>query len=305
MNFKSFILASISNADSISDVTDAAKELTDVSENTKMLEKYIQSITPHVINFIINLILVVIVFLIGRKVITIIRNIVRKSLEKSNVDIGAEQFLDSTLKIVLYFILFVIIGSSFGLTASTVVALLGSFGVTVGLALQGGLANFAGGIILLLIKPFKVGDYIKSTTTNLEGTVEEIQFFYTKLLTVENIMQVIPNGVLADNSIINYSNEEKRMIRLRVPVAYNSDIKHVKNVIRSVLDNEKRILKDEAVKIVLDEYGDSAMIIEVRAFVKTPDFFETKWSLLEIIKEEFDKNSIEIPYNKLDINIKK
>ena len=183
-------------------------------------------------------------------------------------------------------------------------ALLASSGVAIGLALQGSLSNFAGGVLILLLKPFVVGDYIIEDTNGKEGTVKEIQIFYTKLSTIDNKTIVIPNGMLTNNSITNATAKDERQLDLRVGISYNADIKKAKSVIEKLLSEDASILKEEQMNVFVNDLADSAVVLGIRAWVKNEEYWATRWRLLEEIKVELDENGIEIPFNQLDVHMK-
>lgn len=241
---------------------------------------------------------------IGMKLIKWVRKITKKCLVKANADTGLIQFLDAFIKFSLMIILVIGLATSFGFQVASLVAVLGSAGVTLGLALQGSLSNFAGGVLILLLKPFKVGDYIKEDTNNNEGTVTEISLFYTKLRTFDEKIIVLPNGTLANNSLTNVTGGDTRRLDLKIGVAYDSDIKKVKEVLSNLLDEEKGVLKERETNVFVDDLGDSSIVIGVRCYTKQSEFWQVKWRMLENIKLAFDENGIEIPYPKLDVQIR-
>ena len=197
----------------------------EVVEEVSKLTQYINDKIPDVIDFALSVVLALVVFIIGAKLIGWVRKLVKRSLERSSVDKGVEQFVDSMLKFGLYALLIFSIGKNFGLDTTSVAAVLASGGVAIGLALQGSLSNFAGGVLILLLKPFVVGDYIIEDTNKCEGTVKEIQIFYTKLVTMDNKTVVIPNGTLANNSLTNVTAQDKRKLDLKVDISYDADLK--------------------------------------------------------------------------------
>ena len=203
----------------------ATEEVTEVTQNAvdevSKLTTYIQDNIPALIGFGVKVIIALVFFCIGRVLIQWIRKIVGRSLERSTVDKGVEQFVDSLLKFVLYFLLIFTIATKFGVDTASVAALIASGGVAVGLALQGSLSNFAGGVLILLLKPFEVGDYIIEDTNGNEGTVKEIQIFYTKLSTLDNKTIVIPNGILTNNSLTNATAKAERQLDLKVDISYS------------------------------------------------------------------------------------
>lgn len=274
-----------------------------VTEQVSMMQELFDQYLPVAINFGLRLVLTVIVFLIGAKVIKWIRKIVRHSMQRANADTGVTQFLDQLLKIVLYFVLIMFLASSFGVDTTSVMALVGSAGLTIGLAFQGSLSNFAGGVLILLLKPFKVGDYIVYVANNLEGTVSEIQIFYTHILTLDNRQIVIPNGNLSDNTIINVSAMDKRRMDLDVGVSYNADLKLAKEVAQGLLDQDAQVLKDEEHVVVVDSLGESAVNLKLRFWVRPGDYWEARYRLTEEVKLLFDEKGIEIPFNQLDVHM--
>lgn len=269
----------------------------------KDIQTYVENHIPNVIEFLISVLLALIVFAIGVKVIKWLRKIVRKSLERANVDKGVQQFLDSMLKFGLYGLLLFSIGKKFGLDTASVAALFASAGVAIGLALQGSLSNFAGGVLILLLKPFVVGDYIIEDTNKNEGTVAEIQIFYTKLYTLDNRTVIIPNGTLANNSITNITAQDRRRLDLRVDISYQADLKKAKRILEQLLAQDECILQEEEKNIFVDSLGESSVVLGLRAWVKTEEYWKTRWKLIEEIKLTFDKEGIEIPYKQVDVHV--
>ncbi len=379
--------------------SELTEELEAVTEHISRTQEYIDKYLPVAVSFGIRLVLAVIVFLIGTRVIkllrrifrrfmeranadtgviqfldslmkvilyfllimllasgfgvdTLLRRIFRRFMERANADTGVIQFLDSLMKVILYFLLIMLLASGFGVDTTSVMALVGSAGLTIGLAFQGSLSNFAGGVLILLIKPFKVGDYIIYVADGLEGTVAEIEMFYTTLLTPDNRKVVIPNGTLSNNSLINVTAQEKRRLDIDVGISYTADLKLTlltpdnrkvvipngtlsNNSLINVTAQEKRrldidvgisytadlklardlceklfeenekILKEEEHVAVVDSLADSAVILKLRFWVKPEDYWAVKWKITEEVKLLFDAHGIEIPFNQLDVNIRK
>ena len=238
-------------------------------------------------------------------VINWVRKIVRKAFERSKADEGVAQFVDSLLKFGLYAILIFSIATNLGVDTASVAAIIASAGVAVGLALQGSLSNFAGGVLILLLKPFTVGDYIIEDNHKNEGTVKEIQLFYTKLTTIDNKTIIIPNGMLANNSLTNVTEKDERRLDLKIGISYEADLRKAKELIRNLIDKEARINQDKEILIFVDELGESAVILGVRAWVKTDDFWDVKWQFFEDVKLAMDESGIEIPYQQVEIHMKK
>lgn len=294
----------LSNETGTMDTLEATKEsvvetAAEVTKEVSRFQQYINDHIPDVISFGMRMVLAIIVFIIGKKLIDIIRKIVRRSLEKSTVDKGVEQFTDSLLKCVLYFILIISLVKQFGVDTTSLAALLASGGVALGLALQGSLSNFAGGVLILLLKPFVVGDYIIEDAHGNEGTVKEIQIFYTKLATIDNKTIVIPNGSLSNTSLTNVTAKDERRLDIIVGIAYDSDLKKAKQLIETILREDEKILQEEQIVVYVDNLGESSVDIGLRAWVRTDEYWTTRWRVLEEIKLTFDREGIEIRFRRL------
>ncbi|MCB6413941.1 mechanosensitive ion channel [Dorea acetigenes] len=275
-------------------------------ETTKEVNAFLQQLqnhSPSLINMGIKVVVSLVVFFVGRILINWFRRIVRKAFERSKIDVGVAQFIDSLLKIVLYVLLIISIATNLGVDTASVAAVIASAGVAIGLALQGSLSNFAGGVLILLLKPFVVGDYIIEDTCKNEGTVKEIQLFYTKLTTIDNRTIVIPNGTLANNSLTNVTDKDERRLDLKIGISYEADLKEAKKIIAKLLEKEARIRTDKEILIFVDELAASAVVLGVRAWVKTEDFWDVKWKFLEDVKQEMDSAGIEIPYQQVAVHM--
>lgn len=282
----------------------ASTEVQEFVENPGIVKKYLEKYMPSLISFLLQVVVAIIVLLIGIKVIKSVVKVIKKGFDKSRMDAAVASFLANVIKYILYFVLVMAILSGFGVATGSVVAVLGSAGLTVGLALQGSLSNFAGGVLILLMKPFGIGDYIIDGSSGTEGTVKDITLFYTRLCTIDNKMVMIPNGKLADSCITNVSAMEKRMIDLRVTVSYSTDLSQAKSVLESVVTAAPAILPEEPVNVFVSELQDSAIELGARIWVKNEDYWTTKWQLTEDIKNALDKNGIEIPFPQLDVNMR-
>lgn len=280
----------------------AAETLTNADSD--MIRKWLEDLVPGLLGFALQVVLAAVVYVVGSRIIKFSRKLLRRWLERTEADIGVRQFLDALLKWTLYFILIVLILTLFGVTAASVVAVIGSAGLTLGLALQGSLSNFAGGVLILMLKPFKVGDYIREDTHNNEGTVEEISIFYTRLMTADHNTIVIPNGMLANSSLTNITYSNIRRIHLEIGVAYEADLKLAKEVIQKQAEAEVCRIPEEETLVFVSELGASEVKIGLRIWVKTEDYWEAKWRLTENIKLALDACGIEIPYQKIDIQMK-
>lgn len=285
------------------EVFQAIEEIKNV--NPGVIQTYLKGLVPDIVAFLIQIAVAVVVYLIGVQVIRLLRKFLKKWLTKREADIGVKQFLDALIKYVCYFILFMMILSVFGVATTSAVALLGSMGLTIGLALQGSLSNFAGGVLILLLKPFKVGDYIIEDVNKNEGTVKEISVFYTKLTTPDNKVIIIPNGTLANSSLMNVTQSEKRRVDIYVGVSYQADLKKAKSILAELAEKETNRLKDEPMDIFVSDLEDSSVKLGVRIWVPTDSYWETRWRLVEEIKLALDAGGIEIPYPQMDVTIKK
>lgn len=269
-----------------------------------VIRKFLTELPEKILALGIRILLALLVFLIGSQIIKFIRKIVRKSMTRANADTGVMQFVDSFIKATLYVILVFMIATSFGVDAASIIALLGSAGVAIGLAVQGSLSNFAGGVLLLLLKPFKVGDYIIDDAGH-EGTVNEIQIFYTRLVTPDNKRIVLPNGALSNNSITNVTAAQMRRMDVIVSISYGSDIKTAKEVLMKVLEEDEAVLKDKDRLVFVDQLAESSVNLDVRCWFKNEDFWPGKWRITENCKYALDQAGIEIPYPQMDVHMKR
>ncbi len=279
------------------------EQLTTEEIDVGLIQQYLQQLPDRALRFGARVLLALVVFLIGVHVIKLVRRIVRRSLKKGNADIGVTQFLDSFIKAVLYILLLFMIASGFGLDATSVVALLGSAGVAIGLAIQGSLSNFAGGVLILLLKPFRVDDYIKVDNDDHEGTVKEIQLFYTKLSTPNNHVVIIPNGTLSNSSILNMSTLTERRMDIKVGISYDADIRHAREAIMKVLEEDPAVLSSKDRRVFVEELADSSVNLNVRCWADNDEYWECKWRITEKIKYALDDAGISIPYPQMDVHL--
>lgn len=267
------------------------------------LEKFLEKIINWASTEGIKLIVWLFLLWIGWKLVRKIVDIMNKTLEKRNVDITIRTFLDTFVEVVLKGIVVYIFLQQVGIETTGIAALIASAGVAIGLALQGSLSNFAGGIVILLIRPFNVGDYIEGA--NHSGTVEKIGMFYTNIVTPDNKLILVPNGSLANGSIVNYSAKELRRVDLTFGVGYEQDVIKVKRVLSNIVEGHDLILKTPEPFIAISAHGDSAVNFVVRAWVNNSDYWKVYFDLLEAVKVKFDDEEISIPYPQMDLHIKK
>lgn len=270
-----------------------------------VIKEFFQTLPEKALSLGLRILLAVIFFLIGIQLIKLVRRIIKKSMKRANAEVGAVQFVDSFVKSALYVLLVLMLASAFGVDAASIVALLGSAGVAIGLAVQGSLSNLAGGVLILMLKPFKVGDYIIEGTSGREGTVTEIQIFYTRLLTPDNRTVILPNGSLANNSLVNVTAQECRRMDIKVGISYKADLKQAKAVLFQVLQEDEAVLKDRDMLVFVDELADSSVNLGVRCWFKQSDFWAGKWRVTENCKLRLDEAGIEIPFNQLDVHLDK
>lgn len=268
-----------------------------------MIERFIQELPEKALHLGTRIVLSAIVLFIGVQLIKVVRRLVKKSLERGSADQGVIQFIDSFLKFSLYVVLLITIASGFGLDAASILALLGSAGVAIGLAIQGSLANFVGGVLILMLKPFKVGDYIKEDTNGNEGTVISIELFYTKLTTVDNRVIVLPNGTLANSSLTNVTACDSRRLDLKVGISYDADIRQAKEVLQKVLEEDEGVLKVKEHFVYVDELAESSVNLGIRCWFSMDGYWQGKWRLTENVKYALDEAGIGIPYPQMDLHL--
>ncbi len=249
-------------------------------------------------------VLIAIVFIaIGLKLVSVFVKFMKRSFEKTKVEVSVAGFLTSAIRIIGYILVFVTAAAMVGVEVTSFVTILGTASMAIGLALQGALANLAGGVLILVLKPFTVGDYIIENEKNMEGTVISIDIFYTRLLTYDNKLVVIPNGILTNNSLVNVTNEKHRKMEIKITIAYDSDMNKVKEVVYALLENDPRVIKDEPKDVFIDAFLDSGMSLGIRAWVNTSEYWNTVWDMRERLKAAFDEANIIIPYNRMDVTI--
>ena len=290
------------------ETTDLLQKTTDVSaeevqHEVNALVQFVQDHIPNLIAYGIRILIALVIFMIGRFLIKWIRKRVRHSFDRTNADKGVAQFTDSMLKFGLYLLLILAVAANLGIELSSITVLFAGAGVGVTLALQESLSNFAGGVLILLLKPFVVGDYIIEDNGKNEGTVKEIQIFYTKLTTIDNKTVVIPNGTLANHSLTNVTARDERQLDLKIGISYESDLKKAKQILERMLNENENIIKDEDINVFVDSLGDSSVVLGIRAWVKTEEYWKTRWGLLEEIKLTFDEEGITIPYNQITVHM--
>ncbi len=242
------------------------------------------------------------ILIVGILAIRFIRFIVNRIMKKRDMDATAVKFLMDILTWVLRVMLFVMVIARLGIETSSFVAILGAAGLAIGLSLQGSLSNFAGGLLIIIFKPFRVGDYIEAQGEG--GTVQEIQIFATRLNTPNNQVIYIPNGALSNGNITNYSKEPTRRAEIIVGAAYGSDVRHVKDVLHRIVEAETKILNEPAPIIRIKALADNSVNFQLLVWATNEDFWQMLSDIQEQVKIEFDKEGIEIPFPQRDIIVK-
>ena len=265
------------------------------------IQEYTSLIYEFIIKNGIKLLMAFIVLFVGLWFIKLINKGIRKSMEKKNFDPTLQPFIRSLISNLLKVLLGITVMSMMGIEMTSFVAVLGAAGLAVGLALSGTLQNFAGGVMILILKPFKVGDLIE--TSGYTGTVKEIQIFATILNTPDNKRIVLPNGGLSTNSLVNYNTEATRRVDFKFGISYNDDVEKAKGIISDIASKDERVMKDPAPFIRMGELGDSSVNITVRLWVNTPDYWAVYFDTMENVYAAFNSGGISIPYPQMDVHV--
>ncbi len=282
-------------------VGDAVKEATD---QVSIVGQYIQKLTDWCMSKLGSIVVAVIFMVVCFKLVKLLLRILKKSFERSKLDPSVAGFFISAVKIVLNVLIVLTAASIVGFQITSFITILGTAGVTLGLALQGSLSNLAGGLLILILKPFRVGDYIVENNTHCEGTVVSIDIFYTRLITFDNKSVVIPNGNISNTSLVNVTEHDMRRVDIPFSVAYDSDMEKVKRVTIETIKDVDGYLPDEQILFYIDEFADSGINMYVKFYATIEKFFDAKWDAMWKLKKAFDENDIEIPFNQMDVHMK-
>lgn len=277
-------------------------EVPDIQESLTAIQKFIKTASPVVLNALWHIALALVIFFVGRWLIEKFLSRVALLDNKTKIDPGVAKFVRSLVRVALWALLIYFIADFLGVPTASFVALLGSIGVTVGLALQGSLSNFAGGLILMFLHPFKTGDYIK-TVSDIEGTVVEIGLFFTTLRMADNKIITIPNGNLSAGNIINYNVLPVRRLSTTVGIAYEADTTRAIELLTALIKSRKPLVNPEKALVYVKELGDSSVVLGLHYWVKTDDYWDEAWSINQAIKDVLDQNGIAIPFNQLDVHV--
>ena len=277
---------------------DKVEKLSQISWK-EMFERYV----PVACDYLLRIALVFVIFFVGRKLIKKIVSLCDQALKRHGMEVTVRRFFCNVINALGYICMLGILLQTVGLTATSLTALVASAGVAVGLALQGSLSNFAGGVLILLMKPFVIGDYI--VQGNTEGTVKEIGLVYTELITADNRLIVIPNGTLIDSSIVNVTATGKRRLELSVGIGYKSDLKKAKEVLIRLGENDPARDPENPVNVFVSELAESSVNLGLHVWVSSSEYWNAKWRLTENIKLAFDEEGIEIPFKQVEISVTK
>ncbi len=269
--------------------------------NLEKVESYMQLVSEMAIQYGSKLLLAIVVYMVGSWLIKRTLNLLGLAMTKKKVETTLHQFLLNFVGMALKVVLIIIFASMVGVETASLIAMLGAAGLAIGLALQGSLANFAGGILILFFKPFKTDDVIEAQ--GYVGVVVEIQIFNTIIRTLDNQRVIIPNGLLSNGCVKNIFVEETRRVDMTFGISYSDNIQQAKAVLQAVLDADSRVLKDPAADIFVSEHGDSSVNFLVRPWVKSEDYWPVYFGTMEAVKIAFDKEGISIPFPQRDVHI--
>ena len=270
---------------------------------SEKFHKIVDAVLDWCVSVGIDILIALLVLIVGRRIIKWVLKMMERSFAKGTLDPMVAKFASSLAKFMLYAVLIVAIVGILGIPTSSFIAALSAAGLAIGLALQGSLSNFAGGVLILLFKPFTIGDYIKEDTNGNEGTVVGIDLFYTKLQSGDNKTIIVPNGTLANSSLTNFTSQKMRRLDLTVGISYDSDIKKAKEILLDIINNNELVLKDQDIKVFVSSLDESQVTLGTRVWTATDDYWTVRWELLELYKEQLEANGIEIPFNQLSVTI--
>lgn len=256
-----------------------------------------------ILHYSFQAVIALVIFLLGGRIAKFCAGLTEKAFDKKKVDKAVGSFVSSIVYAIVFMATILMALSQIGIETTSFIAILGAAGLAVGLALQGSLSNFASGVLIILLRPFKSGDWVEAGGKS--GTIMKIEIFSTELRTPDNKVIIMPNSSIMSGPIVNYSREKTRRIDLVIGVGYDADLRETKTVLKSVLDKESRILKDPAYNVAVSELADSSVNFIVRPWVNSADYWPTYWALLEDIKIALDDANITIPFPQMDVHFHK
>ena len=267
------------------------------------LKRFFESLLPGIRSLAFDIIVCIIIYIVGRKLIKLLHKMLNKTLEKTQADVGVVKFLGSALEIILYVFLFFMILGQLGVNTASIITVLGTAMLAVGMSLQGSLSNVAGGILILFTKPFRVGHYIISD--HGEGTVTMIGLFYTTITTKDNRVLTLPNSQISNSAVTNCTQNPVRRLDTVVGISYDSDIRLAKEIMEKTARDCQYVLQDRDITVFVDSLGDSSVDIGLFCYVNSPDFLAAKWQITEEIKLRFDEAGISIPFPQVHVHMEK
>lgn len=268
----------------------------------EFLNQITDKLTELASSYLFDILMALLIIVVGTKLVKFLIKIINKSKGFSALDGAVKSFLNSFIKIFLYIVVFISAATTLGIPMTSFITIFASCGLAIGLALQGSLSNLAGGIMILIFKPFKMGDYIVSGSS--EGTVCEINIFYTRLTTPDNKIVTIPNGTLSNSTVVDVTANDTRRVDLNIGVSYSTDLTLALNILLKIGTNCTYALSDPAPVSKVISYGDSSINLSLRVWTKTQNYWDAFFEMSEKLKAEFDKNNIEIPFPQMDVHIK-
>lgn len=275
----------------------------DASETVEKASRFVENskdFIPSIISFGLNLLIALLIFCIGKLLIRILLKVCKRFLDRTKIEITVSKFLLSLIRAIAYVILVLVMLETVGIKTTSFLAVLTTASLALGLALQGSLSNFAGGILILILKPFKVGDYI--CTGGLEGTVSKIDLFYTTLITLDNKLNIIPNGTLSNASLTNVTAFDTRRVDFEFGISYNSDISKAKDILIRCASEHNMVMKEKEIFAFVSNLAASQVTLGLRVWVNSSDYWTVKFDLTETIKIRLEKEGIEIPFNQIVVH---
>jgi small conductance mechanosensitive channel len=255
------------------------------------------------IELAINVVTAIAIFYLGRMVVGLMMRGLKKTMQAQNVDVTLQTFVANLVRMVLLTFVIIAAVSALGIQTTSFIAILGAAGLAIGLALQGSLSNFASGVLIVMFRPYKVGDFVEAA--GISGVVEEVQILTTVLKTGDNKKVIVPNGQIMDSVITNYSANDQRRVDMIIGVSYSDDIDKVRSTLKQLVEADDRILDDPACTIAVSALADSSVNFVLRPWVKTADYWAVTFDLTEAIKKRFDKEGISIPFPQRDVHLYK
>lgn len=306
MNHYMLLSAAGTEAETAAKATEAIPVALEIQSDLAQLKpnfllETIRDWTPELLRLGYYLFQAVLIVLIGMQIAKMVRKLLKRTMEGMGMEVGIKRFLVSVANVLMYTVIILMVAERIGIPSASIIAVLGSAGLAIGLALQGSLANFAGSIIILLMRPFIVGDYIVFSAG--EGTVKNIGLVYTTLTTGDNRLVSVPNGMLANTTVTNVTHQDKRRLDISVGIGYHSDLKKAKKILEELLRSHPLVMEEEPVSVFVSELADSAVIIGGRAWTATGDFWVVKCDITEQLKLAYEQAGIEIPFKQLNVHV--